>query len=199
MLRGELGQLGGKRVHFENDTPTLSELFCDEQLPERSPSPIPMPSPVQIVSWGDPKTQWAEGTVGKWRVAFSYFRAWYEDNIDAITIVENDPRTDHQKFHELYIPIKIFHADSIEIQKKIQQKIDNRDFCFDMCLDLGLTHGIQMALSTSHWGIWPCVDRLATYCNQILALPPIPQVPATPPPQNEVQAPQGLHPQDSRE
>ena len=71
VLRGELGQLGGKRVHFENDTPTLRVLFCEEQLPERCPSPIPMASPVQIVSWGDPKTQWAEGTVGKWRVAFS--------------------------------------------------------------------------------------------------------------------------------
>lgn len=171
-----IGQLGGTSIILTNDsdplpteeTPTLHELYCDETIPEKSPEPVPMPGPVRIVQWSNTQNRWLEGTAGKWRVAFSYFLSWYKNNIDLIQQVESHPKTDYVTFHELYLPIKQHYTDSILTQNKIKDKIKNQDFNHDIILDLELSHAIEVAISDGHWGIWPCVDRLANYCNIIL-------------------------------
>lgn len=153
---------------YYDASPSLHQLYCEETLPTRSPSPVPLPDPIKVVQWGDPRTQWLEGNIGKWRVAYSYFMSWYNDNIETIELVEKCEKTNYNTFHELYLPIKQHHADAMLQQKLIEKHIEQKDFGYDLHLDLALSHGIEVALSTGHWGIWQCIDRLAAYCNIIL-------------------------------
>lgn len=173
MLSGSIGQLKGKSIYFEPKSPdvlpTLTELFCDEVLEESPVDPVPLPEPTKIVQWGDFKTQWAEGYIGKWRVAFSNFMAWYNHNIDAIETVERDPCTNQSVFRELIQPIQQHAADARILKLKIEDKITKTDFTNDTHLDMSLTRCIQRTLTDNPEGIWPCVDKLANYCNVILA------------------------------
>lgn len=168
VLHGPIGQLQGKSIRFENDTPTLHELFCDEVLPEKIPSPVPLPEPTKVVQWGNPQTQWLEGFVGKWRVAFSYFMAWYSDNIETIQTVKTHPKVNPLRFHELYRPIQEHETLGRKLDAEITQHIRSNNFTFDLKLDLELSHAIEITLSEGHWGIWKCVDRFANYCNLVL-------------------------------
>lgn len=168
VLQGSLGQLQGKTIRFEDDTPTLHELFCDEVLPEKIPSPVPLPEPTRVVQWGNPQTQWLEGFVGKWRVAFSYFMAWYSDNIEAIETTEQHPNIDHTRFHELFRPIQQHYNLAKKLDKDITQHIKSNNYTYNLKLDLDLSHAIEITLSEGHWGIWKCVDRFASYCNILL-------------------------------
>ncbi len=47
VLSGSIGQLEGKSITFNDDLPTLSELFCDETLPPSPSSPIHLPDPLE--------------------------------------------------------------------------------------------------------------------------------------------------------
>lgn len=169
MLSGSIGQLEGKSISFIDDLPSLTELFCDETLPPSPTSPINLPEPSRVVQWGDFKAQWVEGYIGKWRVAFSNFMCWYRNNIAQIETVEGDPCTNANVFRELYLPIKQHAMDARMLKMKIEDKILKGDFSHDVHLDMTLTQCIQTTLSDDPAGIWPCVDRLANYCNVILA------------------------------